>query len=260
MKTEESITALIENHMEYARKIARGQSKGIAQCVEFDDIEAYAQLGLVEAAQRWDPQGGSAFTTFAWYRIRGSVFDGLTKMSGLTAGQRKELAIRALEDSYTEESLEGAESGGAEEMAAAFSRATRGLGLVLLTSQIGDESFSFDDDAVTEQTASQNAEQNEAVNNLMAAVRRLSDKDAHLIWLLYVECQSTTEIANKRGVNKSTISRLHSKILEKIRLLMIECDDHQETQDASVMPTQEAIGQPNRFQERNDPTSQSMTY
>ena len=39
--------------------------------------------GLLEAAQRYDDRHGVAFTTFAYYRVRGAMFDGLRSMGWL---------------------------------------------------------------------------------------------------------------------------------------------------------------------------------
>jgi len=41
----------------------------------FDDLYAAGVTGLLEAAERFDPSRGVAFTTFAYYRIRGAVLD-----------------------------------------------------------------------------------------------------------------------------------------------------------------------------------------
>ena len=42
---------------------------------------SYGQLGLAEAARDFDITRGGQFTTFAYYRIRGAIYDGVSKMS-----------------------------------------------------------------------------------------------------------------------------------------------------------------------------------
>ena len=49
--------------------------------VELDDLVAYGQIGLVEARGDFDPARGNRFSTFAYYRIRGEIYDGMAKMS-----------------------------------------------------------------------------------------------------------------------------------------------------------------------------------
>src|SRR5687767_6547340 len=48
--------------------------------VDLEDLVSYGQLGLAEAARDYDPSRGSQFTTFAYYRVRGAILDGLSKM------------------------------------------------------------------------------------------------------------------------------------------------------------------------------------
>src|SRR5438128_2076815 len=48
--------------------------------VAFEDYLQYGRVGLLEAIDRFDPARGEAsFTTFAGYRIRGSILNGLEK-------------------------------------------------------------------------------------------------------------------------------------------------------------------------------------
>ena len=49
--------------------------------VDLEDLVAYGQMGLAEAARDFDPARGTQFSTFAYYRIRGAIYDGLAKMS-----------------------------------------------------------------------------------------------------------------------------------------------------------------------------------
>src|SRR5262245_44728279 len=48
--------------------------------MEVDDLVAYGRKGLVEAAERFDGRAGVAFTTFAYYRVRGAMYDGIRAM------------------------------------------------------------------------------------------------------------------------------------------------------------------------------------
>ncbi len=51
--------------------------------VPVEDLAAYGLLGLVEAAERFDPTRGVKFTTFAYPRVRGAILDGLAEMAPL---------------------------------------------------------------------------------------------------------------------------------------------------------------------------------
>jgi RNA polymerase sigma factor for flagellar operon FliA len=71
---------LVEQHLQLVQAIARKVKKTLGASIEYDDLVAYGSKGLVEAADRYDARPGVAFTTFAYYRIRGAMFDGLRTM------------------------------------------------------------------------------------------------------------------------------------------------------------------------------------
>jgi RNA polymerase sigma factor for flagellar operon FliA len=63
-----------------------------------DDVQAYAQQGLVEAAHRYNPDCGVDFRTYSWNRIRGAVLDGARKHRVEGYSRKLHLKFRALED------------------------------------------------------------------------------------------------------------------------------------------------------------------
>ena len=68
----------------------------VKQHVEFDELVALGNAGLAEAAQRFDPTRGASFKTFAWYRVQGSIIDGLRKATNLPRrAWAKLVALRA---------------------------------------------------------------------------------------------------------------------------------------------------------------------
>src|ERR1700758_114335 len=71
---------LVEQHLGLVQAIARKVKKTLGARIDLDDLVAYGAKGLVEAAERYDARPGVAFTTFAYYRIRGAMFDGLRTM------------------------------------------------------------------------------------------------------------------------------------------------------------------------------------
>lgn len=165
MNSIEIENPLVVEHMDFARNIARRLSLQVSRTVAFEDILSFAQLGLIESAERWKPNRGTAFTTFAWYRIRGAVFDGLHAMS----------------DSKCRVTLSG--------------------------------------DSWAEPTAAE-VDQG-AMEILETALHALSPEESEVVEFLYVKGLSTTEVATKLGVHKSTISRMHHSVLDKLRLEMM---------------------------------------
>jgi RNA polymerase sigma factor FliA len=63
-----------------------------------DDVQAYAQQGLVEAANRYNRDCGVDFRTYSWNRIRGAVLDGVRKHRVEGYSRKLHLKFQALED------------------------------------------------------------------------------------------------------------------------------------------------------------------
>ena len=74
------VNQLVEKHLSLVQAIARKVKKTLNASIELDDLVGYGSKGLVEAAERFDARHGVAFTTFAYYRIRGAIYDGLRAM------------------------------------------------------------------------------------------------------------------------------------------------------------------------------------
>src|SRR6187399_2930876 len=74
------VKELVDKHLSLVQGIARKVKRSVGASIELDDLIGYGSKGLVEAAERFDGRAGVAFTTFAYYRIRGAMYDGLRSM------------------------------------------------------------------------------------------------------------------------------------------------------------------------------------
>jgi RNA polymerase sigma factor for flagellar operon FliA len=61
-------------YLPLVRRVARRLASG-NRGVELDDVISAGTVGLLEAAQRYDPARGASLTSFAYLRIRGAVLD-----------------------------------------------------------------------------------------------------------------------------------------------------------------------------------------
>src|SRR5262249_29452344 len=74
---------LVDANVPFVRSIAAKIKESLPREIEFDDLVAYGMQGLLEAAERYDGRHGTSFTTYAYYRVRGAMFDGLRGMAWL---------------------------------------------------------------------------------------------------------------------------------------------------------------------------------
>jgi RNA polymerase sigma factor for flagellar operon FliA len=72
---------LILGNLSLVRHILGRMTARLPRNIDLDNLEAAGTLGLVEAANRYDPERGVAFRTFAYTRIRGAIYDELRRNS-----------------------------------------------------------------------------------------------------------------------------------------------------------------------------------
>lgn len=73
---------LLEKYLPLARRLAASlYANRAVDAIEFSDYLHLAYVGLLEAMQRYHREEAAQFATFATYRIRGSVLNGIPRMT-----------------------------------------------------------------------------------------------------------------------------------------------------------------------------------
>lgn len=80
--------ALVEANMKLAENAARVMFHRVHGRVEYGDLLSGACLGLMRAAEQFDPSVGVRFTTFADRRVRGAIVDQIRDLDSKTRNQR----------------------------------------------------------------------------------------------------------------------------------------------------------------------------
>ena len=70
---------LITQHVELVKRIAQHLIARLPSSVDIDDLMQSGMVGLLEAANNFDPTRGASFETYAGIRIRGSMLDDIRK-------------------------------------------------------------------------------------------------------------------------------------------------------------------------------------
>jgi RNA polymerase sigma factor for flagellar operon FliA len=189
--------------------------------VDRDDLVAYGEVGLAEAARDFDPEHGVNFTTFAYHRVRGAIYDGLSKMSWSSRAQYRRMKYRQMSGEVlaAEASTPGpAQPATPEEEARWLRNMTHKLAVVFFASQ-GNEEGGIRDSTLEDPqaaTASTIIAQQEIVLKLHELIAILPDIEERLIRKVYFEGATLQEAANSLGISKSWASRLHAKSLEQL--------------------------------------------
>ncbi len=70
---------LIVLHVDLVKRIAKHLAARLPPTVDIDDLMQSGMVGLLEAANNFDPSRGACFATYAGIRIRGSMLDDIRK-------------------------------------------------------------------------------------------------------------------------------------------------------------------------------------
>jgi RNA polymerase sigma factor for flagellar operon FliA len=182
-----------------------------------EDLIACAFEGLIEARRRFDPARGVPFKSFAYYRVRGAVLDGVRSMAYLP--RRAYARMRAAEalDLEGEPASEARaqRAGDAAPDAEASLRAIDGiLGRVAAAYCTAAGAQEEDAEPNNPEHAALVRERKERVRR---ALESLPDQERQLIRGHYIEGRNFDDIAKDLGLSKSWASRLHTRALARMR-------------------------------------------
>lgn len=202
------------------RSIALKVHRSIPVRVDLEDLISYGQVGLAEAAKDFDPNAGAQFTTFAYYRIRGAIYDGLSQMSWLSRAQYRRLqfqqrASAVLRESHEDDRAEDSEE--ARDDRTWLQNTTEKLAVVYLAGGGEDSSpgaeATWEDPGAAPAAAAAARELGARLHEL---VDRLPDAEGRLIRAIYFEDHTLQEASRRLGISKSWASRLHARSLEQL--------------------------------------------
>lgn len=218
---------LITSQMEQVRKIAyyfHGRVRGAA---EVEDLIQVGYVGLVDAAQKYERKEGASFAAYAGIRIRGAIADHLRRASNLcrTTILNRQMVNRAtvaLERRLQRQptSIEIAEELGMgineyEHWRQAFQANTL---------QTIEEVY--DEFSVWFVSTAGNPEEEINKVELRAALRKalesLSQREALVIQLYYVEELNVYEIAEILEVTKGRVSQIKKAAIGNLRQQLTE--------------------------------------
>jgi RNA polymerase sigma factor FliA len=207
---------LINSGQGLVHSLATSIARSVPVRVDMEDLIAYGELGLAQAARDFDPLQGAEFTTFAYYRIRGAIYDGLAQMTWTSRAQYRRLKYLQLAAEVVEEDAN--ERGHPDESLQDGVRWLRSVTDKLLTVFLAGH---FDDPSLPELTLADPraagpaiVAQREISERLYRLIDELPSVERRLIKSIYLEGSTLQAAAKSLGISKSWASRLHAKALE----------------------------------------------
>lgn len=205
--------ALIEEHLDYVRAIVRRVQRDIGGSLDFDELFTFGTEGLVEAAARYDPTRGVAFTTFGYYRIRGAIFDGLREQGWLprSAYARYQAAQNDYLENAAERQVPSARSQDPTEAVVDVAATLDQLATIFVTSLDAMEQSDIPDSSA--QPAEEFVAERQTRQRVRDAVGALPERERKLVELYYFKGLTLQEAGERLGASKSWCSRIHARAI-----------------------------------------------
>jgi RNA polymerase sigma factor for flagellar operon FliA len=224
---------LAEKYTPYVRSIAGKIKKTLSKDIEFDDLVSYGMLGLMEAADRFDPKHGANFMTFAYYRVRGAIYDGLRGMGWVSRTEYQRYRFEQHANAYLQNVQEqnaatpvGIKKSEDDEVGE-LANVVEGLVTIYVTALDAMEGFQIKDDRGP--AVDETLEVNQARELVTQALEKLGGQEKQLLEMYYYKEMSLEEVGKQLGLSKSWTSRLHTRAIQKLsRLLKDLVDEYDE--------------------------------
>jgi len=224
---------LIEDYIPLVKYLAQRISLKLPNHVEIDDLVNSGIIGLIDAIEKFDHSRGIQFKTYAEFRIRGAIFDGLRSLDWVPRSVRKQKKM--VEQSYaqleqqlgrhaTDEELSKSLGVGLDEFYKILDNlkgVTMGKFVELnnndsQSNMDGDSAIAFIPDTSSDDPY-HTFQKQELTEILAESIRNLPDKERYVVSLYYFDELTMKEIGTVLSITESRVSQLHTKSMIRLR-------------------------------------------
>ncbi|MBV9759800.1 MAG: FliA/WhiG family RNA polymerase sigma factor [Acidobacteriaceae bacterium] len=218
---------LITEHLSLVTAIAAHLQRSLPVHVELDDLVHSGIMGLVDAATKYRDDKEVAFTTYAKYRIRGAILDGLRQLDWASRDLRKRYKQMESVTRDLEVNLQRAPTD--NEVASAMGLNVRrwqalmvdfrslGNAVSQLRTPERDDQYAPETPCTPAQLPENMVSRSELREKLSSAMKTLPERYRQVVQLYYGREMTMKEIGGVLGVNESRVSQMHKTALERMQ-------------------------------------------
>ncbi|KOP82157.1 FliA/WhiG family RNA polymerase sigma factor [Cytobacillus solani] len=204
-------------------------SVNLPRNVSRDDLRSLGLMGLYDALEKFEPNRDLKFDTYASFRIRGAILDGLRKEDWLPRNTREkakkiEAAIEKLEQrlarkvTIQEISLEVNMT---EEEVHSVMNEHFFANVLSIDEKPSDQDDKDGQSFIIKDESTEMPEEklikDEMIAEMVNLISQLNEKEQLVVSLFYKEELTLTEIGQVMNLSTSRISQIHSKAIFKLR-------------------------------------------
>lgn len=228
---------LIVHYSPLVKYVAGRVAVGLPQNVDQADLVSYGLFGLIDAIDKFDPERGFKFETYAISRIKGNILDELRAIDWVPRSVRAK--ARQIEKAYAKLEAELHRAPSEDELATELDMTRAQLqtslskisfvGVVALDEFVGsserDGGATLGDTVAAEGEAPGDRFEVQEMRHLLStAIDKLPERERVVLTLYYYEGLTLAQIGEVLGVTESRVCQIHTKAILQVRSRMQAAD------------------------------------
>ena len=227
-KTIEARNEIVLQYINLVRRIVLRFKGSYNNFGQLDDMVNQGIIALIDAVEKFDPEMGNKFETFASLKIKGAIIDFMRKQDWVPRNQRnlsKELD-EVYSQLYSQNGIEPTKQEMADHMGISITHLDKILqqrhnAIILSYEEAINEKMMVASPLITNQVEKDTPEsgllQEELKQKLIEAIDNLNEKERLVVSLYYYENLKLKEIAEVMGITESRVSQIHSAAIIKMK-------------------------------------------
>ncbi len=220
-RCSEARERLVSAYMGFARMLAaKVYARRTIEGMEFADYLQYATVGLIEAVDRFDPERGVLFESFAAVRITGAMLTGLessTEIQRQIATRKRVIGDRVASLADAAPPLAGPE--------AVFAHlAELAIGLAVGFA-LEDSGMYLQEEATYADNTYAGVELKQLRGRVKAALGEIGANQRRVIELHYLQHLPFEDVASRMSLTRGRISQIHKEALQNLRTRLTHAGD-----------------------------------
>lgn len=198
----------------------------------FEDVSSYGIEGLIDAVEKYSPQNGARFETYALVRIRGNIIDKIRSQDFLPRSVRRK--IRDVKEAQERLKKQFGRPATSSEVAELLGMEPEKVDQILADdttiTSIYDKKGSGEDsleviDTIQDSThraPHEEYENKDIKGELETALKRLPERERMIMVLYYHENMTFKEIGEAVDISESRVCQIHAQAIMKLKNLLSE--------------------------------------
>lgn len=213
---------LVVHYASLVKFVAGRLAAGLPRSVDTGDLVSAGVFGLMNALDKYDPDNGAKFETYAVPRIRGAILDGLRALDWVPRSVRSR--SRSVQDAIASLEHELGRTPTDEEISAELQITTEELekwladiaaGSVGPLDHVAMDNTPHEADAMLQPGRAM--EEGELRTAMRTEISKLPEREQAILILYYEDGLTLSEIGEALGVTESRISQIHTKAVLQLR-------------------------------------------